>query len=232
MDENLPKKLDILLTGVGGQGVVLAGDIIGDVALAAGYDVKKSDTLGMAQRGGGVVAHIRLGKDVESPIIPQGEVDFMLGFEKLEAARWAHFLKEGALVIYNDQAIPPLSVSREEAVYPSDEQIMLTLTERTPDIFPINASKLAEELGNPKILNIIMLGAFSMFAPFPPDPWRKAITERVPENLLEINLKAFTMGRKEIMRVMAEVADEQERLAAEAQEHEHGHEHGGGCGCG
>lgn len=230
MDENMPKSLNILLTGVGGQGVVLAGDIIGDVALAAGYDVKKSDTLGMAQRGGGVVAHIRLGENVESPTIPQGEVDFMVGFEKLETARWAHYLKNGSLVIYNDQAIPPLSVSREEAVYPSDEQIILTLTERTPDIFPINASKLAEELGNPKVLNTIMLGAFSMFAPFSPEPWKKTISERVPENVREINLKAFNMGRKEIMRVMSEVADEQERLNAEAQEH--GHEHEDGCGCG
>jgi indolepyruvate ferredoxin oxidoreductase beta subunit len=229
MDESMPKKIDILLTGVGGQGVVLAGDIIGDVAVAAGYDVKKSDTLGMAQRGGGVVAHIRLGQDVASPLIPQGEVDYLIAFEKMEAARWAHFLKPEAIVIYNDQAIPPLSVSREEAAYPSDEQIMLTLTERTPDVFPVQASKLAEGLGNPKTLNILLLGAFSMFAPFSPEPWKKAVRERVPENLVDLNLRAFSMGRKEVMRVMTEIAAEQERLSMEeAREHRHDD----GCGCG
>ncbi len=225
MNENMPKKLDILITGVGGQGVVLAGDIIGDVAVAAGYDVKKSDALGMAQRGGGVVAHVRLGQDVASPLIPQGEANFLLAFEKMEAARWAHFLRPDAIVIYNDQAIPPASVSREEAIYPSDEQIMLTLTERTPDIFPIKAGQLTE--GNPKTLNIFMLGAFSMFAPFPPDPWRKAIAERVPTEMLDINLKAFTGGRKEIMRVMSEIAAEQERRAMEEAQHHHED----GCGC-
>jgi len=227
MDDNMPDKIDILLTGVGGQGVVLAGDIIGDVALAAGYDVKKSDTLGMAQRGGSVVAHIRLGHNVASPLIPEGEVGYLLAFEKLEAARWAGYLGNNALVIYNDQAIPPLSVSRQEADYPSDEQIAHALNERTFDVFPIKGASIAAEIGNPKTLNILMLGAFSMFMPFPPEAWKKVIKERLPEKVIDINLRAFSTGRKEVMRVMTEVAAEQERTALEDA-----HEHQGGCGCG
>ena len=228
MEANMPKKLDILITGVGGQGVVLAGDILGDVAIAAGYDVKKSDALGMAQRGGGVVAHIRMGEEVASPLIPQGEVDFLLAFEKMEAARWAHYLRPEAIVVYNDHAVPPLSVSREETIYPSDEQINLTLTERTPDVFALKGTRVTEEMGNPKALNIFMLGALSMFTPFSPEPWKKAIGEHVPAETLESNLKAFTAGRKEVMRVMAEIGAEQERKAMEeAQEHHHEE----GCGC-
>jgi indolepyruvate ferredoxin oxidoreductase beta subunit len=227
MDEFMPKKIDILLTGVGGQGVVLAGDIIGDVAVAAGYDVKKSDTLGMAQRGSGVVAHIRLGKDVASPLIQKGDVDYLLAFEKLEATRWADYLRSGAIVIYNNQAIPPLSVSREEATYPSDEQIILTLSEHTPDVFALSGIPIATEIGNPKVLNILMLGAFSMFAPFPPEAWKKVITQRLPEEMLEMNIRAFTAGRKEVLRSMAKLAEEQERDALE-EAHEHGHD----CGCG
>ncbi|MBM3154080.1 MAG: indolepyruvate oxidoreductase, partial [Chloroflexi bacterium] len=104
-------KQDILMVGVGGQGTILASDILGDVALAASYDVKKTDTLGMAQRGGSVISHVRLAKKVWSPMIKEGEVDILLAFEKLEAARWAHFLKPGGLALVNNHANPPLSVS-------------------------------------------------------------------------------------------------------------------------
>src|SRR4030042_2609671 len=104
------QKRDILVTGVGGQGVVLASDIIGETALAAGYDVKKTDTLGMAQRGGSVGSHVRLAEKVWSPLIKEGEADLLLTFEKLEAARWSHFLKPGAVAIINSYEQPPLSV--------------------------------------------------------------------------------------------------------------------------
>ncbi|MBM4450724.1 MAG: indolepyruvate oxidoreductase, partial [Chloroflexi bacterium] len=113
-------KQDILMVGVGGQGTILASDILGDVALAASYDVKKTDTLGMAQRGGSVISHVRLAKKVWSPMIKEGEVDILLAFEKLEAARWAHFLKPGGLALVNNHANPPLSVSLGTHRYPND----------------------------------------------------------------------------------------------------------------
>jgi len=105
------KKIDLLMTGVGGQGTILASDIIGEVALASGYDVKKTDTLGMAQRGGSVTSHVRLASKVYSPLIKEGEADIMLAFEKLEAARWGYYLKPGGIAIVNNLALPPLSVS-------------------------------------------------------------------------------------------------------------------------
>jgi indolepyruvate ferredoxin oxidoreductase beta subunit len=192
------KKMDVLITGVGGQGVVLASDIIGETALAAGFDVKKTDTLGMAQRGGSVVSHVRLGEKVWSPLIKEGEVDLLLAFEKLEAARWSHYLKPGAIAIINNYVQPPLSVSLGQEKYPSDAEIAAALKRRTDRIYFIDGNKRAQELGNVRTLNIYMLGCFSAFAPLALDIWRDSISRRMPENIREINLKAFEMGRKEI----------------------------------
>jgi len=224
MTKYMPEKIDILLTGVGGQGVVLAGDILGDLGISLGYDVKKSDTLGMAQRGGSVVAHIRMGHSLASPLIPVGEADYLLSFEKLETARWADHIRLGSVVVYNDQEIPPLSVSRGDAAYPSDEQIVLALSHRTNDIISVPGEKLAIGLGNPKVLNILMLGALSMFLPFTPDVWTKAITTRVPEKVLEVNIEAFRVGRKEVLRQMEEIA-----LQDEIEALKESHQHGEGC---
>jgi indolepyruvate ferredoxin oxidoreductase beta subunit len=105
------EKLDLLVTGAGGQGIILASDIIGEVAIASGYDVKKTDTIGMAQRGGSVLSNVRIAPKVWSPLIKRGEGDLLLGLEKLEAARWAHYLRPGGIAIVNDHALPPLSVS-------------------------------------------------------------------------------------------------------------------------
>jgi indolepyruvate ferredoxin oxidoreductase beta subunit len=192
------KKMDILVTGVGGQGVVLASDIIGETALAAGFDVKKTDTLGMAQRGGSVVSHVRLAEKVWSPLIKEGEVDLLLAFEKLEAARWSHYLKPGAIAIVNSYEQPPLSVSLGQAKYPKDNEIAAALKRRTDRIYFIDGNKLAKELGNLRTLNILMLGCFSVFASFGIDVWQESISRRLPEKLREINLKAFAEGRKEI----------------------------------
>jgi indolepyruvate ferredoxin oxidoreductase beta subunit len=192
------KKMDILVTGVGGQGVVLASDIIGETALAAGFDVKKTDTLGMAQRGGSVVSHVRLAEKVWSPLIKEGEVDLLLAFEKLEAARWSHYLKPGAIAIINSYEQPPLSVSLGQAKYPKDNEITAALKRRTDRIYFIDGNKLAKELGNLRTLNILMLGCFSVFASFGIDVWQESISRRLPEKLREINLQAFAEGRKEI----------------------------------
>ena len=195
------KKTDLLITGVGGQGVVLASDIIGETALAAGFDVKKTDTLGMAQRGGSVVSHVRLASKVWSPLIKEGEVDLLLAFEKLEAARWSHYLKPGAIVIINNYEQPPLSVSLGQEKYPTDKEIAATLQRRTDQIYFIDGNKRAKELGNVRTLNIYMLGCFAAFAPLDINFWKDSISRRMPENIREINLKAFEMGRKEIKGV-------------------------------
>ncbi len=195
------QKMDILVTGVGGQGVVLASDIIGETALAAGFDVKKTDTLGMAQRGGSVVSHVRLAEKVWSPLIKEGEVDLILAFEKLEAARWSHYLAPDAVAIVNTYEQPPLSVSLGQEKYPSDDEIAAALRRRTDRIYFIDANRLAKELGNVRTLNILMLGCFSAFAPIDVAVWKGNISRRLPENIREINMTAFEMGRKEIESV-------------------------------
>src|SRR4030067_408111 len=150
------QKLDILVTGVGGQGVVLASDIIGETALAAGYDVKKTDTLGMAQRVGRVASHGRLAPKVWSPLIREGEADLLLAFEKLEAARWGHYLRPGGVAIVNTYQQPPLSVSLGQEDYPSDDEIAAVLKRRTENIYFINGTGRARELGNGRTPNTCM----------------------------------------------------------------------------
>ena len=190
--------MDLLITGVGGQGVVLASDIIGEAALAAGFDVKKTDTLGMAQRGGSVVSHVRIAPRVWSPLIKEGEVALILAFEKLEAARWSHYLHPGGTAIINNYEQPPQSVSLGQERYPTHEAIADALKRRTDKVYFINGTERARELGNVRTLNMFMLGCFSVFAPLEVDTWKECISRRIPENILEINLTAFEKGRKEI----------------------------------
>lgn len=192
------EKLDILVTGVGGQGVVLASDIIGEAALAAGYDVKKTDTLGMAQRGGSVVSNVRIGPEVRSPMITEGEVELLLAFEKLEAARWTHFLCPGGIAIINDYEQPPLSVSLGQGKYPADGEITAALKRQTDRIYFIDGNRQAQDLGNVRTVNILMLGCLSVFTPIDAATWKDCISRRIPEKIREINLTAFEKGRKEI----------------------------------
>jgi len=195
------KKFDLLITGVGGQGVILASDIIGEVALAAGYDVKKTDTLGMAQRGGSVLSNVRIARRVWSPLIKEGEVDIMLAFEKLEAARWSHYLKPGAVVILNNHALPPLSVNLGNERYPGDEEIADILRRRSESIYFVNGTGGVRELGNIRTLNMFMLGCVSLFLPFRVSLWKDGISQRIPSRIRQINIAAFDRGRKEIRDV-------------------------------
>ncbi|MBM3182699.1 MAG: indolepyruvate oxidoreductase subunit beta [Chloroflexi bacterium] len=194
-------KQDILMVGVGGQGTILASDILGDVALAASYDVKKTDTLGMAQRGGSVISHVRLAKKVWSPMIKEGEVDILLAFEKLEAARWAHFLKPGGLALVNNHANPPLSVSLGTHRYPNDNEVREILKQRTDKIYLVEGTASAKEMGDVRTLNLFMLGCISNFMSIKPNVWQKCIAERLPAKILQLNLKAFEQGRKETSHV-------------------------------
>lgn len=195
------KKLDLLITGMGGQGIILASDIIIEAALASGYDVKKTDTKGMARRGGSVVSHVRIARQVWSPLIKEGEVDILLALEKLEAARWAHYLRPGGITIINNQALPPLSVILGYDQYPSDEEITDILKRRTDHIYFVDGARQAEELGNIKTLNIFMLGCASLFAPFRVNTWKESISQRLPPRIRQININAFDRGRKEIQGV-------------------------------
>jgi len=192
------KKLDMLITGAGGQGVILASDIIGEAAIAAGYDVKKTDTLGMAQRGGSVISHVRIAPQVWSPLIKKGEVDILLALEKLEAARWGYYLRPGGIAIVNNHALPPLSVSLSYERYPSDKEITAILKQRTDRVYFVEGTRRAGELGDVRVLNMFMLGCASLSLPFKVHVWKDGITHRIPASIRQINITAFNQGRKEM----------------------------------
>jgi indolepyruvate ferredoxin oxidoreductase beta subunit len=194
-------KQDIFMVGVGGQGIVLASDILGQVALTAGYDVKKTDTLGMAQRGGSVVSHVRIAQQVHAPLIQEGEADMLVAFEKLEAARWGYFLKPGGLAIVNNHAMPPLSVSLGVACYPSDEEVKDILKRCTDKICFINGTSQAKGLGDIRTINMLMLGCISSFLPIDIKIWQECITRGLPQKILKVNLAAFDLGRKDMVDV-------------------------------
>lgn len=190
------EKQDFLLVGVGGQGTLLASDILAATGMRAGYDVKKSEVHGMAQRGGSVVSHVRWAEQVLSPIIGRGEADLMLAFEKLEAVRFAGLLRPGAVIVVNDHAIPPVSVSTGGDHYPTDEEVHQVLAGVSSRVHLIPCIALAEKLGNVRVNNVVLLGALSRFVQADPEHWLAAIAERVPARTLEINRAAFLAGRE------------------------------------
>ena len=189
-------KIDVLMVGVGGQGIILASDILGAVAIAAGYDAKKSDVHGMAQRGGSVVSHVRIAERVYSPLVAQGTVDYLLALEKLEAGRSADYLRPGGTAIVNDLAIPPAAVSSGAQAYPSDETILGLLRRNGGQAHLVPGQAIAVELGNQRVLNLVMLGYLSTFLPFPVEVWDAAIADHVPARFLELNRRAFARGRE------------------------------------
>ncbi len=192
------KKRDLLMVGVGGQGIVLASDILGEVALAAGYDVKKTDTLGMAQRGGSVVSHVRIADKVWSPLIKEGDVDVLVAFEKLEAARWSYYLQAGGVAIVNNQSTPPLSVGLGTHRYPGDKEIEGTLRQRADRIYFVDGTDKAKELGDIRTLNMIMLGFVSFLLHINADIWKDCISQRLSPKILKMNMAAFDKGREEV----------------------------------
>jgi indolepyruvate ferredoxin oxidoreductase, beta subunit len=188
------KITNILITGVGGQGLVLATKIISTVAFYEGFDIKTSDVIGLAQRGGLIWGCIRYGENVPSPLIPNGQGDILLAMEKLEALRWTHLLKDNAKIIINDDEIYPNRVLIEREEYP--EKIDTTLSEKGYDVKLINAKEISKDLGNVKVSNTVLLGMLSKQLPYDYDSWIKVISESVPANTVEINIKAFDKGRK------------------------------------
>ena len=184
---------NVFLAGVGGQGILLASEILSETFMLAGFDVKKSEIHGMSQRGGSVVSHVRYGREVFSPIVPEGEGDILFGFELLETCRYLSLLKKGATVIANDLCIPPPSVLSGKEVYPEG------LTEKIGSLFPdfllVDGLKLATEAGNPRAANTALLGAVSKRLDIPEEFWMEAMAKMVPAKAIEVNRKAFLAGR-------------------------------------
>lgn len=166
--------------------------------MAAGYDVKKTDTLGMAQRGGAVLSHVRIAPKVRSPLIPKGQVDLLLAFEKLEAARWANYLHGSSTVVVNDYAQPPLAVNLGQESYPGDDEIEGLLHQRTKTVHFVRGSEAARKAGDVRALNTFMLGCASVFLPLETKAWEDTISQRLPAKVREINMTAFEAGRKEM----------------------------------
>ena len=171
----------------------MASEIICAAAVQAGYDVKKSEVHGMAQRGGSVNSHVRFGEKVYSTLIMKGDCDLLLAFEKLEALRMADFVKEDGNIIVNDQRINPSTVISGAATYP--ENIEEILRKRLKSVTFMDGMGIAQQAGNPRAANTAMLGAASRLLDIPADVWEKAITQRVPERAIEANLRAFQMGQ-------------------------------------
>ncbi len=186
---------NIFLSGVGGQGTILASNILGQVLLNAGYDVKKAEVHGMAQRGGDVTTHFRFGKKVYSPLIKEGEADYLISFELLEALRYINWVRPGGKVILNNYAIFPPAVSLGKMEYPKD--VDQTFRKHFKEnVFLVNGSDIARDLGNIQAANVVLLGAFSNFFPkLNADQWTEAIKELLPSRLHKLNLKAFHEGR-------------------------------------
>jgi len=188
------KDINVLMVGVGGQGVILASDAMAEIGMAAGYDVKKTDSLGMAQRGGSVVSNMRWGERVFSPMIKKGEVDFLVSFEQVEAARWAAYLRPGGVAIVADVVVMPISAMSGAFPYPGWDEIKTTLTPATDQVYLVPAIRIGQEVGNPKALNIVMMGALSTFLDLGDEAWLEDIRKKVPPKFLDSSLQAFHRG--------------------------------------
>lgn len=184
---------NILLVGVGGQGTLLASEILSEVFMRAGHDVKKSEIHGMSQRGGSVVSHVRYGKKVYSPVIPEGEVDILFGFELMETYRNLPLLRSGATVVANNYRIPSPSILLGQEPYP--EGLEEKIHELFPDFKLVDGLKVASEAGNPRAANTVLLGTVSQRIDIAEPYWLAAIEKMVPKKALEINLQAFLRGR-------------------------------------
>ena len=181
----------IMIVGVGGQGTLLTSRILGGITKEAGYDVKLSEVHGMAQRGGSVVTFVRYGEKVAEPIVEEGQADVLIAFERLEALRYAHFLKKDGVMIINDWRIDPITVVTGMAEYPQD---IIENLSKSHKVYTINAMEEAIKLGNSKAFNVIVLGMAAKHMDFSKEDWLQVIEETVPPKTIEINKKAFLTG--------------------------------------
>ena len=184
---------NIMIVGVGGQGSLLASKMLGQLLLSQGYDVKVSEVHGMSQRGGSVVTYVRYGEKVYSPIIDKGTADFIISFEKLEAARWVPYLKKGGKIIMSTQEIDPMPVIIGAAQYP--ENLVEKMKEAGADVDAIDALDLAMQAGSSKAVNLVLMGRLSKYFEATEEAWMNALEACVPAKFLELNKKAFALGR-------------------------------------
>ena len=182
----------ILFAGVGGQGILRASDIICEVIMEAGLDVKKSEVHGMAQRGGCVTSHVRYGKKVYSPLAEPGSIQTLISFEKMEALRYLRFIRKDAAIIVNTEEIYPPAVNMGEAPYPKD--VVSFFKKHYGKVISLNAAELAQKAGNIKTANVVLLGAVSNLMNIDKSIWQGVIKKSFPEKLVKINLSAFQMG--------------------------------------
>lgn len=185
---------NVMIVGVGGQGSLLASKILGYLSLNEGMDVKVSEVHGMSQRGGNVVTYIKFGDKIYSPVIGKGEADFIVSFEKLEAARWISYLKPSGKVIVSTQEIDPMPVLTGHASYP--ENLMEQVRQLGFQVIELDGLMLAEKAGTSKAVNLVLMGVLSNYFTFSVEAWQKAIEACVPAKALEINRRAFALGRE------------------------------------
>jgi len=198
----MKKTSNILLCGVGGQGILLASEVLSSVLMNAGFDVKQSEVHGMAQRGGSVVAHLRYGNKVYSPLIELGSADFAVSFELLEALRYLPYYSRETRVIVNTQKILPAPVSTGADRYPED--ILEQLEGKGLSIFPVDAFGVSKALGEIRAVNLVLVGALSVFLPVKEKAFLEVIEERIPEKIRAVNLEAFVKGREIIKGMTGE----------------------------
>ncbi len=189
------KKFDFLMAGVGGQGTILASNILAAAGVEFGHDVKTAEVHGMAQRGGSVESHIRWGDKVYAPLVEHGKADFVIGFETLEAGRWPIYLSKDTVVLINNYRVPPPPVNLGKATYPSEKEIEDILSSKGSKILWINATGIAKDMGNPAMVGVVLLGALSNFLGGTEEQWLNLIEGLVPAKFAEMNKKAFTAGR-------------------------------------
>jgi len=196
----LEKELNFLIAGVGGQGTVVASDILSDVGSENGYDVKKSDILGLAVRGGSVVSHVRWADKVHAPMMEEGNADYLIGFEWLETLRRSSYINPQGTIVVNDCRLDPIMVSSGEAEYPDREAILEQLKRAAKTVHVIPGLQTALELGNARTLNIVVMGALSSLLEPPVSLWEEIVKKRVPKKLVKLNLEAFRRGRELIQK--------------------------------
>lgn len=193
MDKNTT---NFLLAGVGGQGTLLASDIVAEVGLHAGLDVKKSEVHGMSQRGGAVTSHVRWGTRVASPLCEMGKVDFFIAQEMLEALRWLAYLKPGGTIVLNKQRWVPISTTYGQDVYPAEEHVMATVSGRAGKVLALDAIAISEKLGNRRAANSVLLGILSSQLDADAEDWLAVVEKNVPQKHKEVNRQCFLAGRE------------------------------------
>jgi indolepyruvate ferredoxin oxidoreductase beta subunit len=187
--------IKFLISGVGGQGTVLASDILSDVGILSGYDVKKSDILGLAVRGGAVVSHVRWAEKVHTPVLEEGSADYLVGFEWLETLRRISYVHPGGTILVNDCRLDPISVSSGEAEYPPRENILSRLKKAAKNVVVIPGLQTALDLKEARVLNIVMMGALAGLLKGDGKAWEEGVQRRVPKKFLDLNLEAYHRGR-------------------------------------